>query len=370
MGEKEHHLRAIFGYEGATIAREWAICTLTYLDESAKSFVIPNTLNHPLTRDHLIVNNPPYIRSYAAANIFFDGVKVGTFCICDLVPREFSQRDIELLVDMAACVSEMLTSRKKRWIQDHVSGIALSTDILSSIKPPLERVDEDMQSIHETVINMEISEPPTSPLRTQSDAELLTDCDPAPASGQTTLREEFSRQLRIKRLEGEVEHLRDDVMRLGKAIDFSLHQMLELSLHGRTAQLSSPSPSSKRSRSRSSSASLAMERSDDTSITLSFMGLPLSPREKFVPLDSSIESPHDVRVIRREPVCNQMFDIWIGSHDNTIDGCVVNERDRSEACHRSLRPPRPRITPPYTSQRLGDEESFPSQTCCPLDSLR
>lgn len=386
MGEKEHYLRATLGYEGTTIAREWSICTLTYLDENTKSFVVPNTLNHPLTRDHLIVNNPPYIRSYAAANIFVDRVKVGTLCVCDPAPREFSQREIALLVDMAACVSEMLTSRNKRWIQDHVSGISLSTTILSSIKPPLERVDEDMLSIHDTIASMDISQSPTSLLRIQPDAELLAGCDGPSAPGQATVFDDFSMQRWKRRsqgsvpsrqnelsadngfdpfvrLEGEVEHLRDGVMRLGKAIDLSLHQMLELSLHGRNAQLSSPTSSSRKSRSRSSSASLAMERPDDTSIALTFTGLPLSPP---LSLDSSIESPrsnpdppHDVRVVRREPMCNQMFDVWIGSHDYIVDGSVATGQRRS----------RPPSILSHTSQRLHDEDPF-AQMSAPLDSFR
>lgn len=347
MGEKEHYLRATLGYEGTTIAREWSICTLTYLNENAKSFVVPNTLNHPLTRDHLIVNNPPYIRSYAAANIFVDGVKVGTLCVCDLVPREFSQQDIALLVDMAACVTELLTSRNKRWIQDHVSGISLSTAILSSIKPPLERVGEDMQSIHDTVVNMEISDLPASSLKIQSDAELLAGCDGPSARGLPTKFDDFSvqrwkrprqesapsRQCEVcadngfdpyVRLEGKVEHLRDGVMRLGKAIDLSLHQMLELSLHGRNPQLSSPDRSTVNDADDVRDFDFLEE---DTSIARTLTGLPLSPQEKLSSLDFSIESPRsnndssrDVKVVRRE----SMFDVWIGS-DSIVDRCVATE---------------------------------------------
>lgn len=396
MGEKEHQLRATLGYDGATIPREWSICTLTYLDENAKSFVVPNTLEHPLTRDHLIVNNPPYIRSYAAANIFVDGVKVGTLCVCDPAPREFSQRDIALLVDMAACVSEMLASRNKRWIQDHVSGISLSSTILSSIKPPLERVGEDMQSIHDTVVHMDISEPPSSPVRTQADAEELTGCD---SHSQTLTYDDFLPQLwgrsgprsdsfrhfetsaddgvdPYEKLEGAVEHLRDDVVRLGKAIDLSIHQMMELSLRGRNGQLSLPfsMPSSRKSSPRSSSVSFSMERSDDTSAALSFAGLPLSPlREKLGSTDSSVESPSrsnpdvpdtDVRIVRRGSTRDQMLDLWMGVQDQATSGTAASDRYETGNCHRSQRPPRPpNAAVSSNTQRSHEEDSLTAPLC-------
>jgi hypothetical protein len=151
LDEEEHFFPARIGLNVATMPRESTMCTLSYLDENAKTFIIPDTLENPLTKCLEAVIISPKLRFYASASIVLDGVKVGTFCVCDTMPRCLKERDAALLIDMAACVSDILTARNRRWMQEHLNGISQSTAIMSSIKRPLEDVSCDALQIYELV---------------------------------------------------------------------------------------------------------------------------------------------------------------------------------------------------------------------------
>jgi len=84
-------------------ARDISFCQYTiHRDEP---FIIPDTRLHPIGRNHPLVVGEPYVRFYAGVPLAGPrGQKIGTFCLVDTVPREFSDEDVTSLVAFASLV--------------------------------------------------------------------------------------------------------------------------------------------------------------------------------------------------------------------------------------------------------------------------
>ncbi|MCE0483925.1 MAG: SpoIIE family protein phosphatase [Methylacidiphilales bacterium] len=68
-------------------------------------FVIPDTHLHPIGKNHSLVVGKPYIRFYAGVPLTGPrGQKIGSFCLVDIKPREFSEKDVAQLISFAALV--------------------------------------------------------------------------------------------------------------------------------------------------------------------------------------------------------------------------------------------------------------------------
>lgn len=69
------------------------------------TFVIEDTLNDERFSDNPLVTDAPFIRFYAGAPLHSsDGYRLGTLCLIDREPRTFSERDQNLLRELADCV--------------------------------------------------------------------------------------------------------------------------------------------------------------------------------------------------------------------------------------------------------------------------
>jgi two-component system NtrC family sensor kinase len=76
-------------------------------------FVIPDTLADPRFRDNPMVIGKPYIRFYAGQSLIGPGGhKIGTFCIKDCKPRDFSREHLKLLKDLAIWAEIELNSKE------------------------------------------------------------------------------------------------------------------------------------------------------------------------------------------------------------------------------------------------------------------
>jgi len=84
-------------------ARSMTICQYTIqMDEP---LIIPDMSVHPISRGHPSVVGEPHARFYAGVPLAGPrGHKVGTFCLVDLAPRKFGEKDVESLVAFAALV--------------------------------------------------------------------------------------------------------------------------------------------------------------------------------------------------------------------------------------------------------------------------
>ena len=87
----------------AETARDISFCQYTiHRDEP---FIIPDTHLHPVGRNHPLVLGEPYVRFYAGVPLAGPrGQKIGTFCLVDIVPRDFEDQETASLLAFAALV--------------------------------------------------------------------------------------------------------------------------------------------------------------------------------------------------------------------------------------------------------------------------
>lgn len=86
------------------IPRSESFCAHAILDDSG--VVVPDLLDDRRFCDSAFVTEAPFLRFYASVPLGGpDGHRVGTLCIADVQPREFSPADVALLRDLSAWVS-------------------------------------------------------------------------------------------------------------------------------------------------------------------------------------------------------------------------------------------------------------------------
>ena len=104
------------------VPREITFCGHTIMEESY--LVIPDALADARFIDNPMVAGPPNIRFYAGCSVT-DGNNhnVGTICIFDQTPRDFSEEDMVLLRDLGAMVESELAAIHMATVDD-LTGIA------------------------------------------------------------------------------------------------------------------------------------------------------------------------------------------------------------------------------------------------------
>lgn len=98
-------------------SREASFCAHAVHDQAP--LVVPDALQHDDFRDNPLVVDAPHIRAYAGVPLVdSQGFHLGTLCVIDRVPREFSASDLETLTDLAQVAQDRLESlRVQRRLQ-------------------------------------------------------------------------------------------------------------------------------------------------------------------------------------------------------------------------------------------------------------
>ena len=93
---------------GATeTSRDISFCGHAILGDEI--MVVNNALQDPRFADNPLVTGEPRIRFYAGAPLVIkDGIRVGTFCLIDRIPRQLDEWEFNHLRELAAVVSEEL----------------------------------------------------------------------------------------------------------------------------------------------------------------------------------------------------------------------------------------------------------------------
>ena len=95
------------GIDASETPRELAFCAHAICDTSV--LVVPNAPDDPRFSDNPLVTGAPDIRFYAGAPLRTDdGHNLGTLCVIDRSPREFSEEERTLLTDLAHIVIDEL----------------------------------------------------------------------------------------------------------------------------------------------------------------------------------------------------------------------------------------------------------------------
>lgn len=105
------------GLEACETSREISFCGHAILEE--KVFIVGDASIDPGFADNPLVTGAPFIRFYAGAPIHGPhGYRIGTLCLIDSSPRDFSTEDQETLSDLAAMVEDELALASQVTVDD------------------------------------------------------------------------------------------------------------------------------------------------------------------------------------------------------------------------------------------------------------
>jgi GAF domain-containing protein len=97
------------GLDASETPRDISFCGHAILGKGI--FLIPDALEDSRFKDNPLVTGKPYIRFYAGIPLHLPGgLAVGTLCIIDTEPRNFSEKELDHLQDLALVVEQELLS--------------------------------------------------------------------------------------------------------------------------------------------------------------------------------------------------------------------------------------------------------------------
>lgn len=129
VDEERQWFKSRQGLEAIETPRDISFCGHAILSDDI--FYIPNALKDPRFADNPLVTGPPNIRFYAGAPLHApDGKRVGTLCIIDDKPREFSAEELAVLRDLADEVEQELGKSLTRVTFSIVQKLSLSSVLL------------------------------------------------------------------------------------------------------------------------------------------------------------------------------------------------------------------------------------------------
>ena len=103
-------IKSCAGPESPPSSREVAFCTHTILTD--KVLIVPDALVDERFKSRPSIPNAPQVRFYAGAPLrSADGYPLGTLCLMDTAPREFTAAQAAMLADLAAVVSDEMELR-------------------------------------------------------------------------------------------------------------------------------------------------------------------------------------------------------------------------------------------------------------------
>ena len=110
LDENRQWLKAACGIASSSIPRERTFCASTILLD--RLLIVRNAMAHPRYSKNDFVLGPPHIRFYAGAPLALNaGLRVGTFCLIDTVPRELTDEQVQAIKNIAGIVVEHLRMR-------------------------------------------------------------------------------------------------------------------------------------------------------------------------------------------------------------------------------------------------------------------
>lgn len=105
IAEDRQVIKSLAGPIGQDLPLELSLCAVTVTAD--RTLVIPDALQHPSYRDHPLVTVGPKVRLYAGHPLTsVDGWRIGSLCVMDDKPRDFTENDVRDLRSFAQLVQE------------------------------------------------------------------------------------------------------------------------------------------------------------------------------------------------------------------------------------------------------------------------
>jgi GAF domain-containing protein len=111
IDESRQWFKSRVGITVSETPRDIAFCSTAIL--SSEVMIVPDTLKDDRFRNHPLVVSEPNIRFYAGAPLITEeGFALGTLCVVDRIPREFSPEQREALKALSRMVLAQLEFRR------------------------------------------------------------------------------------------------------------------------------------------------------------------------------------------------------------------------------------------------------------------
>ncbi|WP_432533205.1 sensor domain-containing phosphodiesterase [Kineococcus arenarius] len=142
LGADEQSYLARVGVPVAVIPRHLSLCTHTV--SGAAPVVAGDATADPRFADHPLVTGEHRLRAYAGVPVFGrDGLPLGTLCVIDVRPRDFTGEDVALLERLARAAAGLLELHRR----DAGAGLA-GRDVLTESLRLRRAVDDGELRVH------------------------------------------------------------------------------------------------------------------------------------------------------------------------------------------------------------------------------
>lgn len=137
VDEDRQWFKSCVGLDATETPRDISFCGHAIL--GSEVFIVRDTLQDVRFADNPLVTDAPSIRFYAGCPLrAINGQRLGTLCIIDNKPREFSSEDIAALQDLAAIVEQELAAVQLATLDD-LTNIANRRGFLFLAQQQIER---------------------------------------------------------------------------------------------------------------------------------------------------------------------------------------------------------------------------------------
>ena len=114
IDEEVQWFKSIQGLDICDTARDVSFCGHAILQDDI--FIINDAFSDLRFIDNPLVKSEPSIRFYAGYPIrSIDGYKIGTLCLIDSKPREYTQEQLNTLKEFAGIVEDIIHNQKQTW---------------------------------------------------------------------------------------------------------------------------------------------------------------------------------------------------------------------------------------------------------------
>ncbi len=131
IDKERQWFKSVQGLDIKETPRSESICSYTILNK--EPLVIKDISLDPKFKDLPIAINPPHARFYAGCPITMaNDLNIGTLCLIDITPREFTENDINCLKELACFVKDEITNHVNSFVVNYENK--LLTDELSKLQ--------------------------------------------------------------------------------------------------------------------------------------------------------------------------------------------------------------------------------------------
>ena len=138
ISEDKQLMKARQGLDISEIPRNTAFCNIAI--RKYEPLIIEDTHQDERVRDNPLVTGPPFLRSYVSAPLTTaDGYNIGTICARGTKPRQFAERDSEVVSKFAELVMNQLEMRRQA-NRDFLTGLFNRRNFMSALDRELARL--------------------------------------------------------------------------------------------------------------------------------------------------------------------------------------------------------------------------------------